>query len=492
MTQKRIKSLAIWLITISISFALIISNFAFYNSDKSNKNTIKINGYSIKQHDIENLTKQILYEKKYLNEIKKIDYKLNSIIKNNIVFNSKLIDFGFIITNKELLHTIFSIEQFKINGRFSKNLYKNYLEKKNITEAKFQEEIKKIAIQNKLKYYIKLINKDYNIKYNDNIKYLVYSIKNKEFYSNSYLKNHLINNYLNNQHFIKYIDLSIKNILCNIKINNEQLAYYNKKINEYYNKRTILKIKCILVNKEEKNIFLTKNEIQVKNKNLFNFENNNNVINLKNHTFKLIKTKFKKKKSLNNDLCNKYKKQKAYNYIKKHAKKLLNKNIDYMSNLLNLNVNTISQHDYELIFSNQLRNINNDNCVLFKIGRLHYLFASFDKNSVVLNNINSMVDNYFNKINNERLVLHKFLKIKKNYTEKYTWKNIFFSNAKIIFPDRIIKYLFKSYKQYILLKYKNNYYIIKRININNSKPLLNYYSKIKMCIKKENDNFTKI
>jgi len=476
MIKKNIKKISIWLIILSVSIALIISNFAFYNSYKDVKNKIKINGYDVSENDIENLTKQILFEKKYLNEIDYINNKVKSIIKKNIFFNIFLMRSGFIITNKELLHTILSINRFNINNTFSEEIYKNYLKNKGLTEIVFQEEIKKISIQNKLKYYLKFIN-DNNYENYYNIYYKIYPIKKniKHFHNNNKLKEFVIND----TKFIKYINLSVKNILYNIKINKDKIFYYKDKFINNFSKYNFIKLKEINLDKNQTifNLILSENEF--KNKKIQHFYTKNKLIKIGNKYFEIINNKDKKCNYSTNDIYNKYKKQKAYNYIKKNNKNLLYKKIENVSKLLNLNINVTDKINHKF-FLNTKFDINFSSS--FKLNKMSYLFFKVEKNNLLktTNEINIFINNYINKINQEKLILKKFLYEKKNiYKNKFVWKNIFCCDARNNISVKLNRLIKNKNEKYIILKYKNKYYIVKKSN-----KLNNIYNNNYIRIKK--------
>ena len=151
------------------------------------------------------------------------------------------------------------------------------------------------------------------------------------------------------------------------------------------------------------------------------------------------------------------------NYIKKHYKKLLNKNIEYLSILLNLNIHIINQY-HDIIFFK--KNINTVNAKFLKINKMNYLVTNLenDRLSKPVENITFFINTYISKINREKSILKNLIKVKKNY--KNIWESIFISDSSNILSRRLFRFSKTIYGKHFTIKYKNTYYIIKKPKIN--------------------------
>ena len=516
MIKKNFKNIIIWITIILISIALIISNFGMNTSQNHKNYSTKIDKYNIKTTDLENITKKILQNKKNIYKIKNIESKIQSLVKNNIIFNINIIKLGIITTKKELLNTILSLDSFQSNNKFSINLYHKYLTDNKITEVLFQEYIKKNSIQKQIKNCINLTTKNQKNSKQTKIKYNTY--KTNKIASTKHIKNNIqskiLNEYVNKKYDIEYIDLSIKNIIKNIKIDEKKIYNYYKNKIDKYRKKYVIKINHIFTNKNKfetkKNIWITANEIYNKTNTLFDKESekkNNIILQTKHgkHDINLIKTNntdIYNIKKISHDLTNKYKKQKSYNYIKSNKIKIEN-NIYQKHNNLNiiakkLNLNTIKININEsnksgITFLKGIKEqINNTGTTLIKLNKTRYISLETFKNqdNTIHPNFNTALTNYLNKNNHEKNIIKTFLNIKKSKNTKIKWKNENSNNS--ILNKRIQSKLLLLQDKNIIIKYKNIYYIIKSHNLTSNKKINKQYIFLKdLILKHENSNKTK-
>lgn len=302
MKKMNIKSITTWIIILLLSLSLTITTIT-NPIQKEKKNINKIDSFIITKNEIENILNKIKNIYPLITKVENIDLILEKKLIDNITSNIKFKKSGVTCEKKELIYLIKKSKPFQINGNFSEEKYKNYLEKQKINENTLQKHIKKLSENIK-------INKLKNTLKNENIKL-----------SNSK------HTYVNLEKF-KYTLISKKNLIQNAKIKKDFIKFEKKNIVNY----KIAPIYKILyentTNKTHKYVLVYKNDINKKILNLINKNDKTISIINKHGTFLIKKTNIIKqnfnKKNYKIDLINNYKALQIKKLIKNELKSAKN------------------------------------------------------------------------------------------------------------------------------------------------------------------------
>jgi len=488
--MNRIKNFFIFIIISILVISLTIGGLNINIFGNKDNNVIKIVNHSVKKTELDIIKANIINKKKPAIKIKDLHNKLDFLILRNINFYLVLNNKGIIVTKKEMIDRILNIPEFNKNSTFSSNLYKNYLKKNNLSEISFQRKIRKISLQKQIKSVFLFIN-DFN---NNSFEKLKIKHRKVHLNMNMEIYNKKINKIEEKLKYnkVKYIDISIKNIINNIKIKKNDInKYHNANIKNYFHKVMQLE-HCFMHNTnklKKKKIKISKNEI---NKNIEKkIKNNNLIIETKygTHLFtkKELKTNILPIEIIKKDIVNKCKRIKAKKYIKKNISGLKkytknkNKKMIYISKKINLDIKNFFFPHYDnkhrLIKKKYINRFNNNiNCIKINTHR-HIIFKIGNKKKFIKNNkAKSYLKKYFNKILSEKKILKDYLKIKNNKTIVKYWDKV---NKNEIFAQK-----FDTNKNYYLKKNKNLYYIIKNDKKNKEKK--SYYKILRNEMYKNN------
>lgn len=502
MIKKKIKNITTWLIVTLASTTLILTSLNINPSKNKNDNDhIKIDNYIITKNEINILVNKILEKKNIVNKNKKIiEKKIHKSIIKNIKYNINQKKNKIITSQNEIKDTITTNKNFQINDTFSINLYKSFLKSKKYTDLEFQKEIRLNSIKTQIKNCILLANKNKSkIKRIKSIEYKIKAINSKqnEISDKKILKfyNKNINKFKSKKNInLKYIFVSTKNIIKNIKTEENKIEKYIKKQINTYSKPALLKIKLKkkLKNSKEKNIYIKKEEL---NKNLQinifnkNFSENPKKINKKNCKYKIYYIKKYNNQKYNQnkikkDIINKYKKYKAEKIIKTNFKtqnnlELNKKSLKELTQILNTKKNThklISKNNISTILPYNITNTTN-NINITKISNKKYIIykISEDKDSTYteITKNKEAISKYINQIKNEKKINNKYKN--KIIQSKKNWKKIDISSKNTVnnLPKKIKLKIYKTKKNNNtkLIKIKNKIFIINIKILHNKEKL---------------------